>query len=273
MNVTSFEKSPAYGAYANKHTAKCHNASTHKHARARAHACPASISITVQPSAQTSAAVCCPSPRSTCVALGWMAQRAAGVIWSAKLTPGIGRGQVKPGIGRREVKPGIGRGEVKPGIGRGEVKPGIGRGEVKPAIGRGAAWTVGDLRRHVHGCASQLGLGIGPRDRESFPCRACAKSKLGSPHPHLRRDWAHPMPHLRRDRTRRCHICSRTGPHLLRDRTTSAPGPGHIRAGTGPHPRRDRAHRSQRGGSCRTSRPTRWRAAAQYSQYSQYCIL
>jgi hypothetical protein len=39
MNVTSFEKSPAYGTYANKHTAKCHNAHTPCRARAHARTC------------------------------------------------------------------------------------------------------------------------------------------------------------------------------------------------------------------------------------------
>ena len=103
---------------------------------------------------------------------------------------------------------------------------------------------------------------------------------LGSPLPHLRRDWAHPLPHLHRDRARPlphlhrdwarpCHICAGTG----LTRATSAPGlgsalphlhcdsaqPCHICTGTGlcalspaasapglgsaqPHLHRDRAH-------------------------------
>ena len=67
---------------------------------------------------------------------------------------------------------------------------------------------------------------------------------LGSPRPHLRRDWAHPGPNLHRDSTHRCHICTgigltpptstytRTGsplPHLHQDWAH----PGHICAGTG----------------------------------------
>ncbi len=43
---------------------------------------------------------------------------------------------------------------------------------------------------------------------------------LGSPLPHLRRDWAHPLPHVRRD-------LLLAGPHLRRDLLA------HICAGTG----------------------------------------
>ena len=45
---------------------------------------------------------------------------------------------------------------------------------------------------------------------------------LGSPLPHRHRDWAHLLPHLRRDWARPCHICAGTGLAP----PTSAPGLG-----------------------------------------------
>ncbi len=45
---------------------------------------------------------------------------------------------------------------------------------------------------------------------------------MGSPRPHLRRDWAHSLSHLRQGLARPCHICTRTGLAPA----TSAPGPG-----------------------------------------------
>jgi hypothetical protein len=88
MNVTSFEKSPAYGAYANKHTAKCHNAHTpcrarahartctHAHARTHMHACLPGEHL-------NDSAAECPDVRRCVLPLasqhlfgaGWMSQR------------------------------------------------------------------------------------------------------------------------------------------------------------------------------------------------------
>ena len=62
---------------------------------------------------------------------------------------------------------------------------------------------------------------------------------LGSPLPHLRRDWAHP-----------CHICARTG----LTPATSAPGLGSPR----PHLRRDCALDRRRWGRQGSRRPRRW---------------
>ena len=50
----------------------------------------------------------------------------------------------------------------------------------------------------------------------AHPCHMCIETGLapatsalglGSPLPHLRRDWAHPVSHLHQDCAHRCHIC------------------------------------------------------------------
>jgi hypothetical protein len=102
-------------------------------------------------------------------------------------------------------------------------------------------WTVRDFR---HTCA---GTGLTP---------ATSAPGLGSPLPHLRRDWVHrchicmgtalPLPHLHWDWAYPCHTCAGTGltpatpapglgpslPHLRRDWAYSC----HTCAGTGPIP-------------------------------------
>jgi hypothetical protein len=71
---------------------------------------------------------------------------------------------------------------------------------------------------------------------------------LGSPLPHLHRDWAHPPPHLHRDWAHRCHIG--TGTRLTA--ATSAPGLGSPL----PHLHRDQAHRCHIGTGTRLTAAT-----------------
>jgi hypothetical protein len=70
------------------------------------------------------------------------------------------------------------------------------------------------------------------RDWAQPPCHICTRTGLtppasatglGSPPRHLHQDWGHPCPHLHRDWGHPTHICTRTG---LTPLVTSAPGLG-----------------------------------------------
>ena len=77
---------------------------------------------------------------------------------------------------------------------------------------------------------------------------------LGSPRPHLHRDWAHrghictgtgsPQPHLRRDWAHRCHICAGT---CASTQTTDNPAPI--------HPRRSKQTQNEGSPPVRCGRP------------------
>jgi hypothetical protein len=90
------------------------------------------------------------------------------------------------------------------------------------------------LEHHLRGLDAALGDGVRAADTAGS-ARDTVRPGLGSPLPHLRRDWAHPC-HIRtRTGLTPCHIGTGTGLAVA----TSAPGSGspfHIGTGTGSAP-------------------------------------
>ena len=116
------------------------------------------------------------------------------------------------------------------------------------AVGAGSYARAGNSASSDHNMLiiiERLRCDSGPADSERPDCdpctgagRAAATSApgLGSPLPHLHRDWAHPpttstpglgapLPHLRRDWAHPCNICVGTGPALLRCHICTVWGP------------------------------------------------
>jgi hypothetical protein len=129
--------------------------------------------------------------------------------------------------------------------------PRISRGACRARPACVAAALVSYLLRLPHS-EELLHLKVGPK------CPAATSAPgLGSPLPHLPRDWTHPsnictgtglaaatsapglgspLPHRHRDWAHPCHICSRNRPTPSHICSGTGPTPSHTCSGTGPTP-------------------------------------